>query len=236
MELSASPCFFGSAEVLCPRDLHPPGAKGSDLLLLPHLPFPTRKDFTTSTSKWNNLFHLTVIGSMKHLHNLSYLARHKWFVFLAGIKLNVPILALIVHDCSKLLPSEWFPYTNYFWQFNQNRIGKLVSGDSTGAYFHDPGSDVAFDTAWLKHIHRNPHHWQHWILREDEGATKILDMPYRYVLEMVADWMGAGRAQTGKWGVSEWYQKNKDNIRISDNTRKRVEEILNANRAIFGND
>jgi hypothetical protein len=156
---------------------------------------------------------------MKHLYNLSYLARHKWFVFLAGLRTRAPVYALIIHDWSKLRPSEWFPYANYFFMNKQK-----------GAYFHQPGRDAAFDRAWLFHIHRNPHHWQYWILREDEGGTKILDMPEKYVKEMVADWMGAGRTQTGKWGVSEWYAQNRDSIRISAQTRTRVEELLRAQR------
>lgn len=25
-----------------------------------------------------------------------------------------------------------------------------------------------FNRAWLLHIHRNPHHWQHWVLINDD--------------------------------------------------------------------
>lgn len=153
----------------------------------------------------------------KHWNNLKYLTRHKWFVFQAGLRTGAPIPALIIHDWSKLLPSEWFPYANYFF-----------SKRAETAYFHDPGSNVEFDTAWLKHIHRNPHHWQYWILQNDEDGLRVLDMPLRYVKEMVADWMGAGKAQTGQWGVSEWYARNRDNIKISDKTRISVEAILYA--------
>ncbi|MFR1480703.1 MAG: DUF5662 family protein [Hydrogeniiclostridium mannosilyticum] len=31
----------------------------------------------------------------------------------------------------------------------------------------------AFQRAWLLHIHRNPHHWQHWVLiNDDPGKAK----------------------------------------------------------------
>ena len=51
-----------------------------------------------------------------HLNNLKYLAKHKWAVLRAGLKLNVPIFRLIVHDWSKLTPIEWFAYTAYFFR------------------------------------------------------------------------------------------------------------------------
>ena len=44
-----------------------------------------------------------------------------------------------------------------------------------------------FDAAWLHHQHNNPHHWQHWLLREDDGGTKALEMDHLYVVEMVCD-------------------------------------------------
>lgn len=155
----------------------------------------------------------------KHWGNLKYLSRHKWFVFRAGLWTKAPLLSLIIHDWSKLLPSEWFPYAEHFF-----------SNKEEGAYFHQPGDPqkIRFDTAWLKHLHRNPHHWQHWILQNDEDGLKILDMPDKYIREMVADWLGAGRVQTGKWGVREWYAKNRQNIKVTEQTRKRVEEIMDS--------
>lgn len=86
--------------------------------------------------------------------------------------------------------------------------------------------DRAFDRAWLHHQHANPHHWQHWLLRMDSGDELVLPMPEHFLREMVADWAGAGRALTGGWEVGEWYAKNRDRIRLSDETRKRVELLL----------
>jgi hypothetical protein len=45
-------------------------------------------------------------------------------------------------------------------------------------YFHGPSKTAevkaAFDVAWLHHIHMNPHHWQHWVLVNDDDGTKVL--------------------------------------------------------------
>jgi hypothetical protein len=87
---------------------------------------------------------------------------------------------------------------------------------------------AAFDRAWLHHQHANPHHWQHWVLREDSGATKVLEMPEPLVRDMVADWMGAGRAITGRWEVHSWYAANREKIFLHPATRDMVELLLRA--------
>lgn len=200
----------------------------------------------------------------KHFQYLWYLLRHKWFVFIAGLNLNVPLWRLLVHDWTKFLPCEWLPYVDNFY------------GDKK-----DPD---AYDRAWNHHQKHNPHHWQYWLLTKDQPkrkwsvtahqpevgpyylATKTngkwthvalfdvkhhldglsdeayelsedichtlnrspmaLEMPEVFVREMVADWMGAGRAITGEWEAHKWYLKNKSNMHLHPNTRKLVEELL----------
>lgn len=145
-----------------------------------------------------------------HLQYAKYVIRHKWFVFVAGRKTGAPLWRLIIHDWSKLTPAEWGPYVRSF-------------------YGPQPRTDevkLAFNRAWLHHQHRNAHHWQHWLLREDSGNLKTLTMPQSLVREMVADWMGAGRAITGKWEVAEWYAKNRDTIQLAGSTRYDVDALI----------
>ena len=149
----------------------------------------------------------------KHFKYLSYVLRHKWFVFLECYKMGIPWLGLI-HDWSKFRPGEWIPYVNYFYG---DKSKNIKSGrDETG--------DRAFDFAWLLHQKRNKHHWQWWLLPEDEGGEKIFDIPDKYFKEMLADWKGAGRAQ-GIPDVRAWYCKNKDKMRVSDITRDKLNSI-----------
>jgi len=145
-----------------------------------------------------------------HLKYASYVARHKWFVFRAGLKTKAPLWRLVIHDWSKLSPAEWRPYVRSFY----------------GSEGRTPEVRAAFDGAWLHHQHRNPHHWQHWLLREDDGPTKALTMPESLAREMVADWMGAGRAITGKWEVASWYRDNRDKIILAPETRELVEQLI----------
>lgn len=138
---------------------------------------------------------------------LKYLIRHKWFVFRAGLKLKASIWRLLIHDWTKFLPSEFFPYLRKFY-------GPV-------------GTDWArYDHAWNYHQKRNKHHWQYWVLIYDNGRMEPLEMPDKYVREMVADWAGAGKAKTGKWDLVDWYYGH-CSMKLHPNTRKKVEHLIN---------
>jgi hypothetical protein len=53
-------------------------------------------------------------------------------------------------------------------------------------------------------------------------------MPETYVREMVADWMGASRAYTGSWDMTEWLAAQGPGIgeRIHSDTIDKVQSIL----------
>lgn len=166
---------------------------------------------------------------MPHLKYLLYVIRHKWFVFLAGLKTKTPILQLLIHDLSKFYPDEWFPYVEFFYnKAKQETEGLDAIGLYTLAELAPWGFYIKdrFLVAWLLHQRRNPHHWQYWYLMQDNDPDMPLPMPEKYIREMVADWAGAGRAITGKWEVRKWYGKNSDVIKVATDTRERVESLL----------
>jgi len=159
-----------------------------------------------------------------------YLIRHKWYVGLECWREGLYWRAL-THDLSKFYPSEWFPYMNYFY----GKVGDDISKgrDETGYYKPTDTGDKAFDWAWFLHQKRNSHHWQYYVLPEDEGGLKILEMSKKDRLEMVCDWVGAGKAQGNfsKGGdrfseTKKWYAKNKDKMRLHPNTIKWIESKI----------
>ena len=137
---------------------------------------------------------------------LKAVLRHKWFVFVECSRRGHPLMGLL-HDMSKFRPSEFLPYANFFY----GREAK-------------PG-DEAFDFAWLLHQKRNKHHWQWWVLPEDEGGTKLIPMSDKHRVEMVCDWRGAGRAY-GNNDTPGWYMANKHKLRLDPGTRAWVEADL----------
>lgn len=115
------------------------------------------------------------------------------------------------HDASKTDPEEYDAYDAYF--YGNNRSYAVVQN---------------FNKAWLRHIHNNPHHWQHWILINDEPkeGTVVIDMPYIYVVEMICDWWSFSWKKGDLNEILGWYEDRKDYIKLSANTRKSVEYIL----------
>ena len=145
------------------------------------------------------------------LRYLWQVSRHKWFVFVECCRHGIPVRGLL-HDMSKFLPSEFFPYAAYFY-------GPDARKDSS-----------AFDLAWLKHQKRNPHHWQWWLLPMDDGGTQALPMSEGARLEMLCDWIGAGRAYGGN-DVSAWYAANRDKQTLHADTRFWVDGAVKREQA-----
>ena len=101
--------------------------------------------------------------------------------------------------------------------------------DAYADYFYGeqtPEVKECFDRAWLSHIHMNPHHWQHWMLQNDEDGLRLLDMPYVFIIEMCMDWWAFSWKENKLDEIFNWYEKNKKGILLSDKTRKTVEHIL----------
>lgn len=46
--------------------------------------------------------------------------------------------------------------------------------------------------AWFHHKGRNPHHWEYWIDNVGTRSNDAARIPYKYVVEMVCDWLAAG--------------------------------------------
>ena len=157
---------------------------------------------------------------MKHARYLWYVVRHKWFVTLECLRHGL-LWRGVRHDLSKFLPSEWLAYVNYF--YGDREPPKTAKGYNVA---DDPKRDRAFDEAWLRHIHRNDHHWQFWLLRKDSGESVALPMPRAAWLEMLCDWRGAGQAQgagTDWTQTRQWYTENKVRIILHSDTRADVE-------------
>lgn len=124
---------------------------------------------------------------------------------------------------------------NYEWQICYNHDQSKTESDEYEAYdkyFYGGNRSYAvvqdFRRAWLIHIHRNPHHWQHWILINDDPAEGeiIMDMPYNYIIEMICDWWAFSWSKGKLDEIFAWYDEHKNYMKISDNTRKIVDSIL----------
>lgn len=158
---------------------------------------------------------------MHHIKNLRYLLIHKYWVFRCGLITGAPVWRLIIHDWSKFTPLEWTAYANYFYREGGDEAHAASGGQ------HDPSNgNYRFNRAWLSHQHKNPHHWQHWLLKNDDGTSSALPMPEHFVKEMVADWMGAGIAQGKRGDIWSWWSNNRSKMILHPYTEALVTSIL----------
>ena len=115
----------------------------------------------------------------------------------------------------------------------------LVEYEPYDAYFYGKKNQDTFDIAWLHHIHLNPHHWQHWLLMNDDGKYRepgkvvALEMPKIYALEMIADWWSFSWQSGDLTKMFGWYEEHKDCIVLHERTREYVERVLDDMRELI---
>lgn len=139
------------------------------------------------------------------------LMKHIGAVQQAGHDLGVSQSQLEEHDLSKFTHVEFNAYA---------------------LHFHGGGAPAAFAKAWNHHLHNNAHHWQHFMFADgfnlkDAGIENgCLEMPENYMLEMVADWMGASHAYTGSYDMTDWLRKNLYKVRVHSRTATYLASVL----------
>lgn len=146
---------------------------------------------------------------------------------------------IIEHKNNVMKAAEWLRTNlgigdflgNYLWRHDDSKYTN-EEFDAYDAYFYGGEKTkevkVLFNKAWLHHIHNNPHHWQYWVLINDdpEEGTIALDIPYKYVVEMICDWWSFSWKTGNLYEIFDWYDAHKKRMILSDNTRELVEEIL----------
>ncbi|MCR5525961.1 MAG: DUF5662 family protein [Lachnospiraceae bacterium] len=88
----------------------------------------------------------------------------------------------LVHDMSKFSPTEFLVSAKYF-QGNQS---------PNNAERDDKG----YSSSWLHHKGRNKHHYEYWIDYSSQnkgGITAPVEMPLKYVVEMLMDRIAASK-------------------------------------------
>lgn len=133
-----------------------------------------------------------------------------------GLSLSQISPLIEAHDDSKLSEEEYQAYDDYFYG---NKTKEVKD---------------AFDLAWLHHQHNNPHHWQYWLLRQDEGKVKTLPMPKEYVIEMICDWWAFSWKSDNLSEIFDWYANNKKKMTLHPDTLEEVERILTRIRNKLG--
>lgn len=137
------------------------------------------------------------------------------FLDLNDDKIEKYLKVIYNHDHTKCRADEYEAYDRYFYP---------------DEYEDDPPFSQRveeYHRAWLEHIHRNPHHWQHWVLIDDNGSFTALPMPEVYVIEMICDWWSFSWKKGNLYEIFDWVDENSPHILLADDTIRLVEKILN---------
>ena len=120
------------------------------------------------------------------------------------------------HDLSKYSPTEFFESARY-WTGASSPINeaKKVQG---------------YSRAWLHHRGRNSHHWAYWADNFSEGFV-VYPMPMNDFVELVCDFLAAGRAYRGDMfsysGERSWWLHEREHgSRAMNEKNKQMLDII----------
>ena len=122
----------------------------------------------------------------------------------------------ILHDMSKFSLTEFIESVKY-WQGTRSPIDACKE-------------ENGYSMAWFHHRGRNKHHWEYWMDDFEKGSIPK-KMPFKYVLEMICDFLGAGRAYVGEGFTIEseyaWWQNKRKVVKMHEDTFKLADTIFN---------
>lgn len=118
----------------------------------------------------------------------------------------------LIHDLSKFSPIEFAASAKHF-QGNRSPI-------------EAEKEDCGYSVAWLHHKGVNKHHWEWWTDFGSNGEVIANKIPLKYVIEMICDWIGAGKAYSNEmWTQHEplnYYNK----VRKGRHFHPETEELI----------
>lgn len=142
--------------------------------------------------------------------------KHRWVVFKECAACGI-LWQGLVHDLSKFSTAEFIASAKYF-QGNRSPIDAEKEA-------------VGYSKAWLHHKGHNKHHWEYWIDFAKDGSVVANKIPMKYVIEMVCDWVGAGKVYNKKqWTQAdplEFYNKVRAGRHFHPETEEVIVTLLN---------
>jgi hypothetical protein len=122
----------------------------------------------------------------------------------------------IVHDLSKFHPVEFFESVKYWTE--------------SGSPINEAKKQKGYSDAWYHHRSRNRHHWEFWADNFESG-TNCPIMPYKYTVEMLCDWLAAGKTYHGKSftykdELAWWGTFKRDRVKMHPATREYISSML----------
>lgn len=116
----------------------------------------------------------------------------------------------LTHDLSKYSPIEFINGVKFFTGKGSPHMGER---DRYG-----------YSKAWLNHKGRNRHHAEYWQDIRPNGKTEPIDMPRKYLAEMICDRVAASKIYLKENYTNDapwnYYDSHRDENQFSANTRQ----------------
>ena len=139
---------------------------------------------------------------------------------------DLSLAQLFCHDKSKTSMAEYGPYDKYFYsedELDEEAISK-------------------YKYAWNNHIHEDPHHWQYWVLINDDDGIKPLPMPRRDILELLCDWMSFDITPIQPYGtfklnahkLKKYWTDHENTMILHPKTRSSIKYMINKLEKKYG--
>ena len=119
---------------------------------------------------------------MKAWQHFKTITKHRWLVRGGCFRVGLYWQGL-THDLSKYTPTEFWNGAHYY--------------QGTRSPNNAEREEKGYSEAWMHHKGRNPHHYEYWQDNFDNGG-EAKEMPWKYKVEMICDYLGAARAYMGK--------------------------------------
>lgn len=150
---------------------------------------------------------------------------HKYYVYQNCVKAGL-VWRGIKHDMSKFSPTEFFESVKYF---DGSRSPIDVCKEANG-----------YSKAWMHHKGRNTHHYEYWQDNFDNGGQS-LEMPYEDALELICDYLGAGKAYmkdnfTYDSEYDWWLNKASKPLAMHPHTKNFIDTMLSVIKQEKSND
>lgn len=122
------------------------------------------------------------------------------------------------HDISKMSASELVQYAEWFCGPHGKNCD--ISDDGGFGDKEHKKAQAAFAEAWEHHKDNNPHHWEHWTVKNQGYPNEW----YVHCICMVIDWMAMGI----KFGdtAEDYYTKNRKKINLPEHGHRLCCEIF----------
>lgn len=153
---------------------------------------------------------------MKAWQHFKTITKHRWLVMCGCFRVGLYRQGL-THDLSKYSPTEFWQGARYY---QGTRSPNAAEREEKG-----------YSEAWMHHKGRNRHHYEYWTdMNPKTHRYEAVDMPRRYLVEMVMDRRAACMTYQGKnyhpGSELDYLERSRERLLMHEDTLRKLHFLL----------